>query len=144
MEPQMHCPHCGKPIDEATKAISIPWMFGFEYRSKSSLFGMPIIHLAFGYNPHTGFPRIARGVIAIGNLALGVVAIGGIAAGGFVLSGIGLGMLVVAGIAVGWVAVGGIAAGAAFALGCLAISLGHAIGGLPLLLTAGRVVSPGD
>jgi hypothetical protein len=52
---------------------SIPWMFGFEYRSKRELFGLPLIHVAFGYNPHTGLPRLARGVIAIGNFALGVV-----------------------------------------------------------------------
>ena len=107
---------------------------GFEHRSKYEIFGLPLVHVAFGYDPRSGLPRIARGIIAIGNSALGVVAIGGIAAGGVVLSGIGLGLLVIAGIAVGWIAVGGIAIGTAFALGGLAISFGRVTGGLPLIL----------
>jgi hypothetical protein len=136
----MHCPHCGKPIQinmvepNGLTYQPAPWMFGFEYRSKQQLFGVPLLHVAVGYSPRTGLPRLARGIIAIGNFALGVVAIGGIAAGGIVLSGIGFGVLVIAGIAVGWVAIGGLAVGIAFALGGLAVSVYHAIGGLPLLL----------
>jgi hypothetical protein len=134
MESQMYCPHCGKPIMHASDSWSIPRMFGFEYISQSRLFGIPLIHVAFGYNPHTGLPRVARGVIAIGNFAFGLIAIGGIAAGGLVLSGIGVGLLALAGIAVGWVTVGGIAVGATYAFGGLAFSLWHAKGGLPLIL----------
>jgi hypothetical protein len=137
----VHCPHCGKALQITTSkgnstvfAIS-PWLFGFEYRSHSELFSLPLLHIAFGYNPHTGLPRVARGVIAIGNFAFGVVAIGGIAAGGFVLSGIGFGFLTLAGIAVGWVAIGGIAVGAAFALGGLALSLWRAKEGIPLIMS---------
>lgn len=138
----MYCPHCGKPLQiKGTEPNGLtyppmPLMFGFEYRSKQQLFGLPLLHVALGYSPHTGLPRFARGIIAIGNFALGVVAIGGIAVGGIVLSGIGLGVLVIAGIAVGWISIGGLAVGIAFALGGLAVSIDHAIGGLPLLLNA--------
>ncbi len=135
----MYCPHCGKPLPIYTAGsnrpgLLFPWLFGFEYRTQTRLFGLPLVHVAFGYNPHTGLPRLARGIIAVGNFAIGLVAIGGIAAGGLVLSGIGLGIGVLAGIAVGWTAIGGIALGITFAIGGLAISIRHAIGGLPLIL----------
>ena len=136
----MRCPHCGTTL-EITESESLnrsrpvaPWFFGFEYRSRTEILGLPLIHLAFGYNPRTGLPRLAKGVVAIGNVALGFIAVGGIAAGGFVISGIGMGFFALAGIAIGGVAVGGIAIGAAFALGGLAFSLQHAIGGLPVML----------
>jgi hypothetical protein len=137
----MDCPHCRLPLQtqgaelDAASHTPIPWMFEFEYRSKGNLLGLPWFHVAVGINPLTGLPRLARGVIAIGNFAVGVVAIGGIAAGGFVISGIGFGLGVIAGIAIGWAALGGIALGAAFALGGLALSFGSAIGGLPFILT---------
>jgi hypothetical protein len=137
----IHCPHCGKSLQITAAEPNrpgftlSPWLFGFEYSSDIEFLGLPLLHVAFGYSPHTGLPRLARGIFAIGNFAIGVVAIGGIAAGGFVLSGIGLGVLVLGGIAVGWLAVGGIAVGITFALGGLSISLRHAIGGLPLILS---------
>jgi hypothetical protein len=130
-----------KPVNAAS-AASPPWLFGFEYRSSSTLWGLPLIHIATGYNPNTGLPRLACGVIAIGNFAIGIIAVGGVAVGCFVLSGIGLGIGVLAGIAIGWSTIGGIAIGAVFALGGLAVSFGNAIGGLPLLLYLGRVSSP--
>ena len=142
----MYCPHCGKMIQIYTTGSTspgflFPWRLGFEYRTQTRLFGLPLIHVAFGYNPHTGLPRLARGIIAVGNFAIGLVAIGGIAVGGFVLSGIGLGIGVLAGIAVGWTAIGGIAFGITFALGGLAISFRHAFGGLPLILYLSTVGS---
>jgi hypothetical protein len=136
----MHCPHCGKSLPIQSSNPDSPtyppvlWLFGFEFRSKGAFFGLPLLHVAFGYNPRTGLPRLACGIIAIGNFSFGLIAIGGIAAGGFVLSGIGLGLFALAGIAVGGVAVGGIAVGLSFALGGLALSHGHAIGGLPIIL----------
>jgi hypothetical protein len=134
---EMRCPHCGNTISLSATPTSTdapPWLFGFEYRSTITFWGLPLIHIATGVNPRTGLPRLARGVIAIGNFAIGIIAIGGIAAGGITLSGIGFGIFAVGGIALGWMAIGGIALGAAFALGGLALSLTRAIGGLPLVL----------
>lgn len=137
------CPHCGTTLQITENEFRrgslplAPWFFGFEYRSRTEILGLPLVHLAFGYSPHTGLPRLAKGVIAIGNFALGFIAIGGIATGGFVISGIGLGVFVLAGIAMGWAAIGGIAIGVVFALGGLALSFHYATGGLPLILLVG-------
>lgn len=140
MQTRPRCLLCGQPVEQGEPAakpllfLASPWFFGFEYRSKLELFGMPVIHVAYGFNPRTGLPRLAHGIIAIGNFALGLVAVGGFAIGGLVLGGIGIGFLTLAGVALGWMAVGGIAVGGTFALGGLAISLHQAIGGLPLIL----------
>ena len=136
----MNCPHCGRPprfeVSDSTvsKPPPVPWFFGLEFRSKVEFFSIPLLHVATGFNPHTGLPRLARGIIAIGNFAVGVVAIGGIACGGFAISGIGVGVVVIAGVALGWAAIGGLAVGLVFALGGLAVSSGYAFGGLPLII----------
>src|SRR4029079_2665213 len=57
--------------------------FGFEYRSRATLFGLPLLHVASGPDPATGRRRVAKGIIALGDIACGVVAIGGVACGGF-------------------------------------------------------------
>ena len=46
---------------------------GYEYKSKHTLFGLPLVHINCGYGL-----RRAKGVIAIGNIATGIVALGGI------------------------------------------------------------------
>ena len=45
----------------------ISW--GYEYRSKAEFLGLPLVHVAQGIDPETGRPRVARGIIAVGNLA---------------------------------------------------------------------------
>ena len=132
------CRYCGEFLD-GRRALPQAVMAGFsglywsyEYRSEVELFGLPLVHIAQGINPETGLPRVARGIIAIGNIAIGLVAIGGFALGGFVISGIGLGILTLAGIAIGGLTVGGISIGAWLAVGGLAISSQYAIGGLAL------------
>jgi hypothetical protein len=102
--------------------------FSYEYRSKRTLFGLPLIHIVYGPAWLVGF-RPAKGFIAIGNIAVGVIAIGGFAAGLITLAGIGFGFVCIAGIAVGiGVGIGGIALGY-LAVGGLAIGV-YAIGGL--------------
>ena len=55
---------------------------------------------------------IARGWIAIGDIAFGVVlSVGGIAFGGISLGGLGLGLISLAGLSVGIYAIGGLAVG---------------------------------
>jgi hypothetical protein len=103
-----------------------PWM-GYEYRSRWTLWGWPLIHVATGVDPASGRPLIARGIIAIGNIAIGALALGGIALGGIALGGVSAGLLALGGLAVGGVAVGGMAIGG-LALGGFAIGY-WAIGG---------------
>ena len=106
--------------------------WGFEYRSRTEFHGWPLIHVANGYDPKTGRPRVARGIIAVGNLAIGVVAVGGLAAGGLVFGGLGLGVFALGGMALGAIAVGGMGVGLVFAAGGMAVSGLYAMGAMAL------------
>jgi predicted Ser/Thr protein kinase len=105
---------------------------GAEYRSKATLFGLPLVHIATGYDPATGKQRVAKGIIAIGDLAVGVLAIGGGAFGGIALGGGAIGLLSFGGfsigllVALGGLAVGGLAFGGG-AIGVIAVG-GGALG----------------
>jgi hypothetical protein len=134
------CRYCGEFIDGRTAAAPahhIPAVFsrmhfGYEYKSRASILGLPLFHIAQGINPETGRPRVAKGIIAIGNIAIGVFAFGGIALGGFTFGGLSIGLIALGGLAAGAIAVGGAAIGITFALGGLAISAKYAIGGLAI------------
>jgi hypothetical protein len=137
-EAAIKCRYCGEFLDGRPRAVraippgygSLYW--GYEYRSQQQILGWPLVHVATGINPETGLPRVARGVIAIGNFAVGLVAVGGFAAGGLVVSGIGLGLFALGGIVAGAVAAGGVALGLFFAIGGVAISAVWAVGGAAL------------
>lgn len=126
------CRYCGEFFDGRQRPGSPGFFWGYEYRSRQTLFGLPLLHVARGINPETGLPRVARGIIAMGNIAIGLVAIGGFAIGGLTLAGIGLGLFVFGGIAIGGVALGGTALALYFAAGGVAISATYAIGGVAL------------
>ena len=106
-----------------------PMIQGWEYRSKTTLFGLPLVHIATGLNPQTGKMLIAKGIIAIGNVAVGVIALGGFALGGISFGGVALGALAYGGIATGLMAIGGLALALLGAAGGLAIAP-YAMGGL--------------
>lgn len=99
--------------------------FHYEYISKHSLWGLPLVHVNLGF----GFRR-AKGVIAVGNIATGVVTMGAVAAGGLSIGALSTGVLALGGIAAGGLAAGGLAIGL-MALGGLAIGI-VALGGLGL------------
>jgi len=65
------CPHCGAPYP--TKDKWDGW--GYEYKSESTLFGLPLVHISFKYRPNRT-PVVARGILAIGQFACGVITIG--------------------------------------------------------------------
>jgi tRNA A-37 threonylcarbamoyl transferase component Bud32 len=113
------------------KGAKLPaWMTGREYKSKATLWGLPLVHIASGWDPVTGKWRMAKGIIAIGDRAVGVVAIAGAYAVGVVAigGGFGFGLLSIAGgLALGLLALGGTAAGG-MALGGAAVGV-VAVGG---------------
>ena len=85
------CRYCGEWLDgRARSGIPQPGMYrygyygyNYEYKSETELFGLPLVHIAYGYDPETLRPRIAKGIIAIGNIAFGLLfAIGGLSLGG--------------------------------------------------------------
>ena len=81
-----------------------PW---YEYKSKRTLFGLPLVHINCGPGVHW-----ARGIIAIGDIATGLVALGGIAVGLLSLGAVSLGLLLALGaLSVGIISIGGLALG---------------------------------
>lgn len=130
------CPGCGNPLWQTRSgpAAILAGLRGaaaahpYEYKSKATVFGLPLVHIVYGPVWLNGF-RPARGFIAIGNVAIGVIAMGGFALGLVSIAGIGLGAVCLGGIALGLgLGVGGLATGY-LALGGLAVGV-YAIGGL--------------
>jgi hypothetical protein len=101
------------------------------YRSNTQLLGLPLIHVAVGPAAGSaGVRGIAKGWIAIGDIAFGIVfALGGLAVGGLSVGGLSVGVLALAGVSIGIWSVGGLALGV-FALGGGAIAVVAANGGL--------------
>ncbi len=77
-EQAMMCPQCGAPYPAKEKWDG----WGFEYKSKATLFGLPLLHVSFKYRPNR-VPVPAKGVIAIGQFACGI----------FTLSQFGVGLV---------------------------------------------------
>ena len=104
----------------------------FEFRSKEEINGWPLIHINSGNHPETGRPLVAKGVVAIGNIAIGIVSIGAVAFGVVTLAGVGVGIVSLAGIAIGLVTLGAVALGYEYALGAIVQSSKLAIGVIEL------------
>lgn len=118
------CPQCGRPL----RAMA---SMGYEYRSKATIAGLPLLHIAVGVDPTTGKKRIAKGIVAIGDIAVGVLALGGVALGGIAIGGCSFGLAVLGGLAIGVLfALGGAAVGIV-AIGGFAVGY-YALGGAAL------------
>jgi len=125
------CRYCGEFLDgRPTARRIVVQRWSYEYRSPTTWFGLPLVHIARGVDPETGRPLVAKGVFAVGSVAIGVVALGGVAVGGLALGGIALGLAVFGGIAVGGIALGGMSVALFLAVGGLAVSAQYALGGL--------------
>jgi serine/threonine protein kinase len=101
-----------------------------EYRSDQTLLGWPLVHINMGPRVRTGARSVAKGWIAIGDIAIGAVAIGGMAMGGIAVGGLTLGLVACSGLAAGVFALGGLAAGFS-AIGGVALGY-YALGGYAL------------
>jgi len=94
----------------------------FEYRSKTTLFGWPLLHVATGVDPATGCKRSAKGIIAVGTAPRGVIAFGDVAVGVIACGIFGYGLISVSVVAVGVVACGSVAIGLCLAMGGVAVA----------------------
>ena len=120
----------------------------YDYRSKWSLLGLPLIHCCGGPAPDGkrriakgwiaagevacgffAFGGVAIGVVSMGGAAFGLVALGGAAVGALAFGGFGLGYWAVGGGAVGYLAFGGAAMAWHAALGGAALAHDFALGG---------------
>jgi hypothetical protein len=111
---------------------TLPQHKNFEYRSQEEINGLPLIHINIGTDFDTGRPRVAKGVVAIGNIAFGVVSIGVAAFGIVTLAAFGLGIVSLASIAIGIIALGTVALGYEVALGVVVKSAKYALGVMDL------------
>lgn len=108
----------------------------YEYKSARTLFGLPLVHVKVrrqwrGYGIRNTKTPVAKGIIAIGEVAVGVLSIGAVTAGGLCIGGLSAGLISFGGFALGLLlAVGGVAVGT-FALGGVAIGL-VALGGVAI------------
>ena len=117
------CPGCGAPFPARPR-----WNgFGFEYRSKTTLVGIPLVHVSFKYRANRR-PVVAVGVLAIGQFACGV----------FTISQFGVGLVSLSQFTVAGIAVAqfGIAASLVAAQIGLYLMEGHGmlVYGIPALL----------
>lgn len=93
----------------------------YEYKSKHTLFGLPLVHVNCGPGIHW-----ARGIVAIGDIATGFVALGGVAFGLVSLGALSVGLLLALGaVSLGIISIGGLAVGlmawGGFAFGLLSV-----------------------
>jgi hypothetical protein len=110
------CPHCGYPMKPGADLSLITRRFwrGYEWKSKTEIMGLPLIHIAIGRNKETGKLMIAKGIIAIGQFGVGLITI----------AQFGIGLLFGFGQFVGGVlAVGQLAIGIYFGLGQFATGM---------------------
>ena len=62
------CPSCGAPYPAKKKWDG----WGFEYKGKTILMGLPLLHISFKYRPNK-MPVPAKGIISIGQFGIGIV-----------------------------------------------------------------------
>lgn len=77
-EQALACPGCGAPLPAREKWDG----WGYEYKSKTTIMGLPLLHISFKYSPNR-LPVPARGIVAVGQFACGV----------FTLSQFGIGVV---------------------------------------------------
>lgn len=66
-EQAVACPGCGAPYPARENWTG----WGFEYKSKATFLGLPLLHISFKYAPNR-VPVPAKGVFAIGQFAIGI------------------------------------------------------------------------
>lgn len=112
----------------------------YEYKSQATLLGLPLVHVHLSRG--NGRPAVAKGILAVGDVAFGAVAFGGLSAGLvslgglsvglFALGGVALGVYAFGGVAIGYCALGGVACASELAAGGVAsarVALGDAVQG---------------
>jgi RNA polymerase sigma factor (sigma-70 family) len=119
-----------------------------EYRSRQTLLGWPLLHIRMGTSPDgkravakgwiamgdvafglIAFGGVSVGVVSVGGASVGLVAIGGAAVGLLTFAGMGIGVWAIGGCAIGYLAYGGSALAWHAACGGAAMAHEFALGG---------------
>lgn len=106
--------YTSQPPRAGAVAYYIPCRWHYEYKSRRTLWGLPLVHIHFA---DRGLAH-ARGIVAIGNTAMGLFAIGGLSMGLVSLGALSLGLLSVGGAALGGITLGGVSVGIVAVGGC--------------------------
>lgn len=96
-EQAFSCPNCGAPYPARDKWDG----WGYEYRSKAEILGLPLVHVSFKYRPSRR-PVVAKGIIAVGQFGVGLINISQFGIGLFSLSQFTLGGFALAQFAIAW------------------------------------------
>jgi hypothetical protein len=80
------------------------------WRTQAEIFGWPLMHCARGIDPRTGKRLVAKGIVAVGEIAVGVISCGGVALGVLAFGGVSVGLLSAGGLAIGLLISAGIVA----------------------------------
>jgi RNA polymerase sigma factor (sigma-70 family) len=115
----------------------------WEYRSRLSLFGLPLVHIRIGdrfavlKKPVTAWIAVGNsavgGLFAFGGLAIAPLSLGGLSIGVLSVGGLGIGIFALGGIALGvWTLFGGLLVGWQAFGGCLTIAWNAAMGDFAL------------
>ena len=91
------CPNCGAPYPAHAQWDG----WGYEYKSKAEVFGLPLVHVSFKFSPNRR-PVVAKGIIAIGQFGVGVLSITQFGIGLFSLSQFTIAGIAVAQFALAW------------------------------------------
>ncbi len=62
-------------VNQPTNSVDEPekWDgWGFEYKSPTTLFGLPLLHISFKYRPNR-MPVPAKGIISVGQFGAGII-----------------------------------------------------------------------
>ena len=141
----------------ASSTFYQPW----EYRSRATFLGLPLVHCRGGKRPGEksqpavgwiAFGEIAYGIlfasggvavggICTGGLCFGIISIGGVGIGLFAFGGMALGLVAMGGAAIGWIAGGGIAVAWHAALGGMVAAHDLALGGSAMAAHANDAVA---
>lgn len=118
---------------ETAAAEKHPQRYCYEYKSKASLFGLPLVHINVGSGVRRAkgiiaVGTVATGLVSLGAVSLGLLAFGALTAGLLAIGAFAFGGLTVGGFSVGVVAIGGVAIGV-YSIGGLALACNVALGG---------------
>ena len=93
-----------KKVDDLARYIK-----GYQYTSKTKIAGIPLVSIRF--SRQLGRDGIAKGIIAIGNVAIGVISLGACSFGIISFGSIAVGLLAIGALAFGLAAWGAVAIG---------------------------------
>jgi hypothetical protein len=80
-EQAVSCPQCGAPFPARETWDG----YGFEYKSRLTVLGLPLVHVSFKYRPNR-VPVVAKGIVAIGQFGCGLITISQFGIGLFSIS----------------------------------------------------------